>query len=136
MNRKFFIGGLLGSVAYLIQGSIVWNSPYKNLASQYLNPASAKQEDMVLMIVGSLVIGFLYAYIFSNWKGNMNIKTGAFVGAMIFLLTGLAFDLFTYASTNLYNSITFVWISAAASIVAGAIVGSTLGWWLGENRIL
>lgn len=133
MNKKIFIAGLLGSVAYLIQGWLVWNSPYKSLASQYFNPDTAKQEDMILMIIGGLTIGFLYAYILSNWKGNINVKTGALAGAVIFLLSGLAFDLFTYASTTLYNGIAFLWVSAIASIVAGAIVGGVVGWWLGRK---
>lgn len=54
MDKKFLNGGLLGATAYLIQGVMLWNSPYKDLVSQYFNPASAKQEDMLLMTAGSL----------------------------------------------------------------------------------
>ncbi|HRH66629.1 MAG TPA: hypothetical protein PLU53_10065 [Bacteroidia bacterium] len=133
MNKKIFLGSLFGAAAYLIQGWLVWSSPYKDLASQYFNPASAKQEDMGLMMAGSLIIGFLYTYILSNWKGIITFKTGAFTGAVIFLLTGLAYDVFTYATTTLFNSIAFLWVSAAASIVAGVSVGGVVGWWLGRK---
>ena len=135
MNTKILISGILGAIAYVVQGIVVGFLFLNDAYAKYSNPGLSKGMDvnLWLIVLASLLISFLLAYIFSNWKSGINIKKGAIAGAIIFVLASGAFDVATYASTNLYNRFGIIFFSAAGSLIAGAVVGGTVGWWLGKK---
>lgn len=135
MNIKYFIAGLLGALAYLIQGFAMGFLFLNNAYEKYSNPGLSKglDTDLLLIVVASLLISVLFVFIFSNWNNGITAKRGAVAGAIIFLLAGGAFDIATYASTNLYNSSFILLNSAAGSLVGGTIVGGVVGWWLSRK---
>ncbi len=136
MNKKFFIAGILGAIAYLIQGIAFGFLLLNKAYARFTNPGLSKglDVDLRLIVISSLLISFLFVYVFSNWRENINRKNGSIAGAVIFILAGGAFDIATYASTNLYNSPLIVFYSAAGSVIGGAIVGGVIGWWLDRNK--
>lgn len=135
MNSRVLIGGLLGALAYLFQGLAVGFLFLNDAYSKYTNPGLSKglEVNLWLIALASILISFLLAYVFSNWRGGINTQKGAFAGAIIFVLACGAFDLATYASTNLYNGFGIIFLSAAGSLIAGAVVGGVVGWWLSRK---
>ncbi|MBS1551147.1 MAG: hypothetical protein JST15_03640 [Bacteroidetes bacterium] len=136
MTLKLLIGALLGALAYLIQGIAIGFLFLNHAYETYSNPGQTKglEVDLGLIVVSGLLISSLFVFVFSNWKEGINWKKGVFAGAIIFLLAGSAFDVATYASTNLYNSSLIVFFSAIGSIIGGAVVGGVIGWWLGRKQ--
>lgn len=135
MNTKILISGVLGAIAYVLQGLACGFLFLNDAYAKYTNPGLSKGMDVNLwhIILASLLISFLLAYIFSNWEGGINFKKGAIAGTIIFVLACGAFDVATYASTNLYNGFGIILFSAAGSIIAGAVSGGVVGWWLGRK---
>lgn len=133
---KHLIAVLLGALAYLIQGIAIGFLFLNHAYEKYSNPGLSKglEVDLRLIVVASLLISSLFVFVFSNWKEDINWKKGVFAGAIIFLLAGSAFDVATYASTNLYNSSLIVFFSAIGSLIGGAAVGGVIGWWLGKKQ--
>lgn len=135
MTSKHLIGVLLGALAYLIQGIAIGFLFLNHAYQTYSNPGQSKgmEVDLPLIVIASLLISSLFVFVFSNWKEGINWKKGVFAGAIIFLLAGAAFDVATYASTNLYNSSLIVFFSATGSLIGGAVVGGVIGWWLDRS---
>lgn len=136
MNTKIFIAGIFGAITYLIQG-IAFGFLFLNDAyAKFTNAGLSKglDVDLRLIVIASLLISFLFVYVFSNWRNGINGKKGAIAGAFIFILAGGAFDTATLASTNLYSSGLIILYSAVGSLIAGAAVGGVIGWWLGRQK--
>lgn len=136
MNTKFFIAGIFGAIAYLIQGIALGFLFLNDAYAKFTNAGLSKglDADLRLIVIASLLISFLFVYVFSNWRNGINGKKGAIAGASIFILAGGAFDTATFASTNLYNSGLIILYSAVGSLIAGAVVGGVIGWWLGRKK--
>lgn len=136
MTIKHLIGAILGALTYLIQGIAIGFLFLNQAYETYSNPGLSKglEVDLTLIVVASVLISSLFVFVFSNWQDGINGKKGAIAGAIIFLLAGSAFDVATYASTNLYNSPNIIFFSAAGSLIGGAVVGGVTGWWLGRKQ--
>jgi hypothetical protein len=89
--------------------------------------------NMAFMIIANLLWGLTFAYILSNWSGQMNFSKGAVAGAIISILIGVAFDLYSLAMTTMMTSTTPVLINIGANLIVGGIVGGLVGWYLGRG---
>lgn len=136
MNTRYFTAGILGAIAYLIQGLASGFLFLNDAYAKFTNAGLSKGLDVDLSFIGmaSLLISFLFVYVFSNWKNGINSKKGAIAGAIIFILAGGAFDIATFASTHIYNNALIILYSGAGSLIGGSVVGAVIGWWLGRNE--
>jgi hypothetical protein len=86
-----------------------------------------------LVFAANLLWGYAFAYIFSNWKGDVNFTTGAIHGAIISILIGLSFDLFMHAFTTMNSSLIVAVYNGVGNAVVGALGGGIICWWLGRK---
>lgn len=136
MNVKVVVAAVIGGLASFLLGWLIWGTLLMDTMSQYQNASCMKPEsemNMGLLIAANLLWGFLYAYIFNNWRGELNFKSGLLPGAIISVLIGLAFDLYTITFTTMSNSYTPVGINLVANAVVGALIGGVVTWWLGRK---
>jgi hypothetical protein len=136
MNTKTIIAGVIGGIAFFLLGWLIWGMLLVDTMDQYSNTACMKPDEemnMAYIAVASLVWGFLYAYIFSNWTGFKTFTSGLLPGALINMMVGLAWDLSLLSMTTMITNTTVVGIDIAANGVMGAIVGGVVCWWLGRS---
>lgn len=136
MNAKVIVAAVIGGVASFLLGWLIWGTLLMDTMAQYQNASCMKPEsemNMGLLVVANLLWGFLYAYIFSNWKGEPNFKSGLVPGALMSVIIGLSFDLYTITFTTMSNSYTPIGINLVANAVVGALIGGVVTWWLGRK---
>jgi hypothetical protein len=136
MNTKMIVAGLLGGVAFFLLGWLIWGMLLMDIMAQYSNTACQKPEaemNMVYMVVANLLWGYVFAYILSNWNGAKTFSSGAVPGAIISIVIGVAFDLYTLALTTMMTSTTPIFYNIVANAVVGALVGGLVMWWLGRG---
>lgn len=136
MNTKVITAGVIGGLVSFFLGWVIWGMLLMDTMTQYQNASCMKPEsemNMGLLIVANLIWGFLYAYIFSNWKSELSFKSGLVPGAVMSVMIGLAFDLYTITFTTMSNSYTPIGINFVANAVVGAIIGGAVTWWLGRK---
>lgn len=81
------------------------------------------------LILGNLIAGFLFAYIFSK-SGVATLSSGLVTGAILGLLMSCSVDLIMFATTNIYSKhaiMADVGISTVMSAIAGAAIGAVMG---------
>jgi hypothetical protein len=130
------VAGILGGVAFFLLGWLIWGIALMDMMSAHTNMTCMKPEaemNMMYMVIANLLWGFVYAYIFSNWNGATTFSAGLVPGAVISILIGVAFDLYSLAMTTMMTSTTPLFINLVANAVVGAIVGGLICWWLGRK---
>ena len=136
MNTKVLIGGIIGGIAFFLLGWLIWGILLMDTMSQYSNASCMKPEaemNMAYMVIANLLWGWIFAYILSNWKGEMSPKTGAVVGVVISVIIGIAMDLYSLAMTTMMTSTTPMIYNIAANALVGGIVGAVVGWWVARK---
>lgn len=136
-TNKFFIGGIIGGVAYFLLGWLVWGMLLMDYMQQNMGTATGvmkSEADMewLYLIIGNLLSGFALSYIL-NKAGAKGMGAGAVIGAVISLLISGGFD-FTMLGTANILSMNGALVDIAASTVVGAVVGGVIGWYLGMGK--
>lgn len=130
--KKLLIGGIVAGILFFLLGWLI----YGNLLADYMknNPGSATgvdraEMDMLYMVAGNLLSGFLMAYIFI--RANVNtLGNGLVTAAVVGLLFSASYDCIVYATTNIASKkmlLADVLASTVMSAVIGAIVGLLFG---------
>ncbi len=137
-NSKIFTAGLLGPVVAFLLGFIV----YGNLLSEFFveNSGGASgvtrgddEMQWIPMILGHITWGMLFAVVFGKWANISTFTTGAKTGALLGFLIGASFDLIQLGSTHIFN-LTGIVVDIIVMTIVSAIVGGTVGWFLGRNK--
>ena len=130
------VAGLIGGIVFFLLGWLVWGILLMDMMSGYSNAACMKPEaemNMAFLIIANLLWGSAFAYILSNWSGQINFSKGATAGAIISIIIGVAYDLYSLAMTTMMTSTTPVLINIGANLVVGGIAGGIIGWYLGRG---
>lgn len=133
-STKLLLGALAGFIGYFLSGYVLYTIVFKNaLATAMPGMASAQiaEPNMVAIILGNLLAGFLLSWIFERWAGIRTLGTGAIHGGIIGLLIALSYDAMFVGTTNLmtWNGMFLDGlVYGLCSAVAGALVGLTLGY--------
>ncbi|HEY1871530.1 MAG TPA: hypothetical protein VGG71_10755 [Chitinophagaceae bacterium] len=133
MNSKFFVGGIVGGIVYLLLGWVIYGMLLKGFMTS--NGATMKSNsDMVwwALIVGNFAFGFLLAYVIG--KGSASAGSGAGVGFVLGLLVPLGMDLIGYATSTTAVSLKLIAADVAASVVLSAITGVVVGAVMGMSK--
>jgi hypothetical protein len=128
--KKLFIGGIVGGILYFGLGYLI----YGNLLMSFMakHPGTAMgvdraQADLQFLYIaaGSLLQGFLLAYIFV--RANVSSLASGFVTAgVVGLLSSAGMDCIMYGTTNTMSK-TMMAADVAAATVMTAIIGAILG---------
>ena len=133
MNGKTLLAALGGGLVNFGLGGLF----YMVLLASYFaenNGAAAVKDtpDMLYIILGCLSYGLLIAVIFDKWAGIKTIATGAQAGALIGLLTGLAFNFWKLGDSHFFNSLTPAMVDTMVITIMAAGTGAVVGWILGK----
>ena len=136
MNNKFWIGGLIGGVAFFLLGYVIYVLALGDTLDAHSMPGTARGEDEIQFLhifLGNLAFGFLLSYIMSK-AGTSGFTNGATTGLVTGLLMGLGFDLIMYGTTKIMNDMTGLLIDVVALTVLFAVVGGIIGAYRGMGR--
>lgn len=137
-NNKILLAGLVGAIAAFLLGFIVYGNVLTDFFIENSGSASGvmradDEMQWVPMILGHITWGLLFAIIFGRWANISTFTSGAKTGALLGLLIGASFDLIQLGSTHISN-ITGVVVDIIVMTIISAIVGGTVGWFLGRNK--
>lgn len=135
MNTKnFLLGGIVGGIVYFLLGWLFYGNLFAGYFKDHPGTAMGVERAMDQMvwwalILGNLIAGFLFAYIFSK-SGVATLASGLVTGAVLGLLMSCSMDLIMFATTNIYSKhilMADVGISTVMSAIAGAAIGAVMG---------
>jgi len=128
MGKKFWLSVLVTFVILLVLEkflhSVILESFYKN-NPQGLLPAAMSYSRMKWLIVGYLILAFLWVYFFNRFASKKDLLRGIHHGVsyMIFLHVPLSFV--SYAVFNVSGYIYLFWLIGGIfeGVIAGALMG-------------
>ncbi|MBK7342172.1 MAG: hypothetical protein IPJ06_03040 [Saprospiraceae bacterium] len=136
-TNKILISGLVAGIVAFFLGWIVWGMILAGMEDTMAGTATgvSRGEDMIwwALIVGNLLFGFFYAYLYGRWANITTAATGAKAGGIIGLITAASWDLTMYGTTNIM-SLNGALIDIVASAVVSAIIGGVAAWMLGRGN--
>ena len=132
MNLKVLGAALGGGIAYWLVGALFYLGLLADYFSNNHGEGVMKEPvEMPLIIAGCLFYGLFLAVIYNKWAGIKTLGTGAKAGAIIGLLTALAFNSIklgdSYFFTSMAPALVDTLVRTAMSLGAGAAVGWILG---------
>lgn len=136
MNTTVLIRGLVAGVIFFLLGGLFFGFLLADVMGQYTNPSCMRSDedmDVIALITGNLVMGFLASYLISRFNDVNNFSSGLRQGALIGLLFGLSLDLIWYGTSTIIIGLTGILIDVVVIIVMWGIVGGVLGWWKGRS---
>ena len=132
-TKKLVIGGITGGLLFFLLGWLI----YGNLLANFMNthPGTAigvnrEQMEMLYLVTGNLLAGFLMAFIFV--RANVNsLSDGLVTAAIVGFLMTASYDAVVYATTNI-SSKKMMLADVIASTVLSAIIGAIVGLLMGK----
>jgi len=130
--KKLTIGGIIAGIIFFLLGWLIYGILLMDYMKAHPGTVSGFDKatpDMLWLVIGNLVSGFLLAYIFV--KANVNtLATGLITGAVVGLLMAASYDCMNYGLTNLLSKKMMMADVLAAAVltgVTGAITGAVMG---------
>lgn len=135
MNAKTLIAAMLGGISSFLLGGFLYGflfrSTLEGLAGSATNVWRPNDEIILwALLLGNLIIGYLVAFIFTNWAGISTFTGGLKAGAIIGGLYALGFDLLSYGTSQVFQ-LGGALLDVGLSIVIWALSSGVVGWWLG-----
>jgi hypothetical protein len=135
MQTKTLLGGLIAAIAAFLIGWLVFGILLMDfyMANMESYPGLMREApELIYIFLGNLSWGVMLSYVFT--LGNIHSpQRGAIVGAILFSLITLGFDLLFYGQARLF-SLKLVAVDVIANIIIGLIVGALLGWWFSRGK--
>ena len=135
-TSKMLISGIAGGIAAFFAGWLIYGILLADFMAQNTTGNVMRADTELVwwaMIVGNLLYGLLFSYIFNRWSPVNTFSAGLSSGAVIGLLVGASIDLTIYAQLNVF-SLNSVWADVAASAVMGGVTGAVVGWVNGMGK--
>jgi hypothetical protein len=121
-TKNFLAAGIAGGITNFLLGWLFYGILLKD---QFPQPEEST-ETMVLIFLGCLSLGLLFAYIFTKWAQISTAASGAKAGLIIGLFIGLYVDLFNLAMLPDATLQLFA-MDLGVTIVLSSIVGAVIG---------
>ncbi len=133
VNNRTLLAALIGGLvsfllSFLLRGTL--------LAAFYRENAGTAAgimktpPDTLAVLAGHLIIGLLYALLFSGWAGISTARTGAIRGGWIGFLVFLSHNLILFGNSK-YLNMSAVLVDSIVGGIMGAVVGAVVGSVLG-----
>jgi hypothetical protein len=140
MNAKrFVIGTLVGGVAVLVTGYLIFAMPpFRDFYRFAMNAGSAAgvARDPLLVwavALGALANGALVTFAIGNRAGSLSPWAGIKVGAIVGFLLWFTADFMFYGISNVRNLMTAV-VEPLVELVPGAAAGGEIAVALGHTK--
>ncbi|HLK27168.1 MAG TPA: hypothetical protein VKT28_01200 [Puia sp.] len=136
-TNKFILAGIAGGIVFFFVGYLAYGVILANFSMSHAGPVKGVARDpaqmlFLYLIIGNLLYGFLFAYIFSK-ASIITVSKGAMVGAIIGFLISASFGFIQYSTTWLMGR-TVVVVDAIAFAVISAIAGAVIAWIAGMGK--
>ena len=128
MNTKTLIAGVAGGLTLFLTGGLV----YVLLLADYFTVGASRETANLLYIVpGELVFGYLLAWVLSCC-GASSVVDGAKNGALVGFLIALGYGLIMYGAFDI-TDLTHYLVEAVIWAIRYACAGAVIGWWYGRG---
>jgi uncharacterized protein with PQ loop repeat len=133
--KKLAIGGIVAGILFFLLGWLIYGILLMDFMKA--NPGvvggyDKAAPDMLWLVIGNLLSGFLMAYIFV--KANVNTLANGFItAAVVGLLMSASYDCMSYGLTNLMSKKMMIADVLAAAVLSG-IVGAVTGLVMGKIK--
>jgi VanZ family protein len=135
MNNRVILAGIAGGITNFLLGYIFYVALFGEYFRTHAGTATGVGREMpewLPLILGNIVLGFLFAMIYNWWASISTFRTGAIRGAWIGFLMTLGIDLISLGTTNV-STTSSVLVDSLIGAVIGAIVGGVVGYVLGHK---
>ena len=131
-TSKILAAGFAGGVAYFFLGYVLYGLLLMDYFTKHSTADTSRGDDMIWwsLILGNLLIGFLFAYIFSRWAGISTFMGGLVGGAVIgILLTGaINFNMYGVNDVmTMQGLLSDLVVGTVMFALTGGVVGLVLG---------
>jgi hypothetical protein len=130
--KKLTVGGIVAGIIFFFLGWLIYGILLMDFMKAHPGTMGGYDKaapDMLWLVIGNLLSGFLMAYIFT--KANVNtLMSGLIVGATVGVLMSASYDCMNYGLTNLLSKkmmMADVLAAAVLSGITGAITGAVMG---------
>ena len=138
MNSKAIIAILVLSVVGFLLGWLIFGILLMGFYTSHMvsyNGLMKDPPDILMIFFSNLTWAVLLVYVFNFLASVKTIAKGAVAGMILTFLICLGFDLFMYASMNLYSGATgLIVVDVLANAFLGAVLGGIAGWILGMGK--
>ena len=129
-SKSNIISTLVTAVWGFLGGWLVWGIVFDPILEEHSGAASGvmrETPDMVHLIIGCLLVGFIFSTIYSKWgRENFGVSSGFTFGLWIGLFLGLGEGMVNFAVMDVLE-ITGVLINAVAYLIFYGIMGLLAG---------
>lgn len=135
-TNKVLLGGIVGGIAFFFLGWGIYGILMMDYMNENMDQCANRPEGEFIwwaMIVSNLVMGFLYAMIFS-WTNTSGFMGGAKLAAIIGFMMGLSMDMSFFSMTVIFGSLTTVIVDVLVWTVLSAIGGGIIGMVMGSGN--
>ena len=133
MRSRFIPAALAGMVTIAVVGGLLYGVVFASLFASNRGAAIGVMKtppDLQWVALAHVPFGLLLTLVV-RWRGKVSASGGALSGAILGLLMAASYDLSQYGTTNLWTlKLTLLepLITMMMIGVAGAVVGTVLGW--------
>lgn len=134
MEKKIIWGGLAGGVTYFLLGFLLYGLLLRSfLESQAMAGVYKPEPDFLFLIIGNIIMGFLFAIVIGSWAKATSPGDGAKKGFLLSLLFGSGFDLMMYGTSNIMTMQGMLG-DIAVIVIMGTIVGAVVTKVMGASK--
>lgn len=138
MNSKAIIAGVLGGITAFLLGWLFYGILLKDTFAGMMGSATGvmrADEEMIFWALGlgNIIIGILFAYIFSTWAGIKTFMGGLQGGAVLGFLFTAGYDFIGYGTSNMFI-LNGVLLDCVVGTIMTGISAGVVGWWLGRSN--
>lgn len=134
---KILIAALIGSLTNFFGGWVIYGMLLQDTMEKSLSPEGAAVYRKEPLLGGIFVSGFLFSLLLAYAAEKSTTRgaaAGASMGAVFGLLLAASIDISYYSMTTMYSGMSIFYIDMAANTVLSALIGSSVGWYLGYKR--
>lgn len=134
MEKKLIWGGLAGGATSFLLGWLFYGFLLMDFFEAQATPGIYKEmPDFPFLIIGNIIMGFLYATVIGSWAKAVSAADGAKKGFVFALLLSCGFDFIMYSTANIMT-MQAMFADIAVSTVMGTIVGAVVAMVMGSSQ--
>lgn len=133
VDNRTLMAALIGGIVSFLLSYVLRNLLLVDFYRENAGTASGilkNPPDTLIVLLGHLIIGLLYALIFSGWAAISTARTGAIRGGWIGFLVFLSQNLMLLGSSR-YLNLNVALVDSLIGGIIGAAVGAAVGTVLG-----
>ena len=126
-NKKIIWGGLAGGLTFFLLGWLIYGVLMKNYFQSIMAAGIYKEiPDFPFLILGNVLMGFMYAVVIGCWAKATSPSDGAKKGFLFAILLSAGYDFIMYSTSNIMTSMGGMFCDIFVTVIMGTIVGAVV----------